>query len=64
MAFEMPCPLKKEPLVVTKGENTLQGGHFEHFQNMYVMYISAKHVAFTFGFHFWCLDLIFGFSQG
>jgi len=38
-----------------KGENTLGGGeHFGHFDNMYVMYIFAKHVAVNFGFHFWC----------
>jgi hypothetical protein len=34
------------------GENTLQGGHFGHFHDMYVMYIFTKHVAFNFGFHF------------
>ncbi len=36
-------------------ENTLRGGHFGHFHNMYVMYIFAKHVAFNFAFHFLCL---------
>jgi hypothetical protein len=41
------------------GESTLRGGHFGHFHDMYVMYISAKHVAFNFGFHFWYLGLIF-----
>jgi hypothetical protein len=41
------------------GENTLQGGHFGHFHDTYVKYISAKHIAFNFGFHFWCLGLIF-----
>jgi len=35
------------------------GGHFGHFQDMYVMYIFAKCVTFNFGFHFWCLGLIF-----
>jgi hypothetical protein len=38
------------------------GGHFGHFHNMYEKYIFAKHVAFNFGFHFWCLGLIFWFS--
>jgi hypothetical protein len=45
------------------GENTLQGGHFGHFHDMYIKYISTKCVAFIFGFHFWCLGLIFLFSQ-
>ncbi len=47
----------------TQGESTIQGGQLGHFHNMYVMYIFAKHVAFNFGFHFWCLGLIFLFSQ-
>jgi hypothetical protein len=34
------------------GENTLKGGHFGHFHNMYVKYIFAKHIAFNFGFDF------------
>jgi hypothetical protein len=42
-----------------KGESTLQGGHFGHFHDMYVKYISTKHIAFNFGFHLWCLGLIF-----
>jgi hypothetical protein len=47
-----------------KGENTFREGgggewHFGHFDDMYVMYIFAKHVAFNFGFHFWFLGLIF-----
>jgi hypothetical protein len=41
------------------GENTLWGGHFGHFHDMYVMYIFAKLVTLNFGFHFWCLGLIF-----
>jgi hypothetical protein len=45
------------------GENTLGGGHFGHFHNMYVKYIFAKHITFNFGFHFWCLGLLFLFSQ-
>jgi hypothetical protein len=28
------------------------GVHFGHFDDMYVKYISIKHVAFNFGFHF------------
>jgi len=32
------------------GENTLQGGHFGHFHDMYVKYISAKCIGFNFGF--------------
>jgi hypothetical protein len=32
------------------GENTIRGGHFGHFHNMYVMYTFAKCVAFNFGF--------------
>ncbi len=39
------------------GETTLQGGHFGHFHDMYVKYISTKHIAFDFGFDFWCLSL-------
>jgi hypothetical protein len=30
---------------------------------MYVMYIFAKLVLLNFGFHFWCLGMIFWFSQ-
>jgi hypothetical protein len=41
------------------GENTLQGGHFGHFHNMYVIYISTKLVTLNFGFQFWYLGLIF-----
>jgi hypothetical protein len=40
-------------------ENTLCGGHFGHFHDMYVMYIFAKLVLLNFGFHFWCLGMIF-----
>jgi hypothetical protein len=32
------------------GEKTLQGGHFGHFHDMYVKYISTKHIGFNFGF--------------
>jgi hypothetical protein len=46
-----------------QGENTLHGGHFGHFHDMYIKYIYAKGIAFNFGFHFWCLGLIFLFSQ-
>jgi len=46
-----------------QGEITLRGGHFGHFHNIYVKYISAKCIAFNFGFHFWYLGLIFWFSQ-
>ncbi len=46
-----------------EGESTLEGGHFGHFHNMYVKYIFAKCIAFNFGFHFYCLDFIFWFSQ-
>jgi hypothetical protein len=45
------------------GENTLRGGHFGHFHDMFVMYIFAKLITLNFGFHFWCLGLIFLFSQ-
>ncbi len=38
-------------------------GHFGHFHDIYVMYIFTKRVAFNFGFHFWCLGLIFWFSK-
>jgi hypothetical protein len=37
------------------GENTLRGGHFGHFYDMYVMYFFAKRVTINFGFHFWYL---------
>jgi len=40
---------KKEGL---RGESTLQRGHFGHFHDMYIMYISKKCVAFNFGFRF------------
>jgi hypothetical protein len=30
------------------GENTLQGGHFGHFHEMYVIYIFTKCVTFNF----------------
>jgi hypothetical protein len=50
--------LRKYQLDV-KAESTLQGGRFGHFHDMYVKYISTKHIAFNFGFNFWCLGLIF-----
>jgi hypothetical protein len=41
------------------GESTLRGGHFGHFYDMCIMYIFVKHVAFDFGYHFWCgLDIM------
>jgi hypothetical protein len=42
-----------------EGENTLRGGHFRHFHNIYVKYIFAKRIAFDFGFYCECLGLIF-----
>jgi hypothetical protein len=41
------------------GEGGGGGGDFGHFHNMYVMYFFFKLVAFNFGFHYWCLGLIF-----
>jgi hypothetical protein len=35
-----------------KGESTLQRGHFGRFHNIYIKYISTKHITFNFGFHF------------
>jgi hypothetical protein len=32
---------------------------FGHFHDMYIKFNSAKCIAFNFGFHFWCLGLIF-----
>jgi hypothetical protein len=49
--------------ITKNGENTLWGGHFGHFHDTYVKYISTKHITFNFEFHFWCLGLIFSFSQ-
>jgi hypothetical protein len=61
---QLPSTLDDLLANAKQGESTLGGGgHFGHFHNMYVMYNFAKHVAFNFGFHFWCLGLIFWFSQ-
>jgi hypothetical protein len=40
------------------GVKTHYWGHFGHFHDVYIKYIFAKHFAFNFGFHFWCLNLI------
>jgi hypothetical protein len=44
------------------GENTW-GGHFGHFHNMYVLYISIKRVAFNLGFFFGIWAWYFDFHK-
>jgi len=66
MVFDILTKVNKNEIVVhitIKGWKHIMGGHFGHFHDMYVKYICAKCIAFNFGFHFWCLGLIYCFAQ-